>query len=91
MHQLFVVEAKENPKLGALNKATLVIYQGAYKLIHYLGYPGYEDKYELYNLEDDPEELNDIFQQESSLAKKMQSELEMQMLATYRPDENKDP
>ena len=87
----FVVEAKENPKLGALNKATLVMYQGAHKLIHYLGYPGYEDKYELYNLKDDPEELNDIFQQESSLAKKMQSELEMQMLATYRPDENKDP
>jgi arylsulfatase A-like enzyme len=76
----FVVEAKENPKHGALNEATLAMYKGAYKMIQYLGYPGYQDSYELYNLEDDPEELSDIFHQAGALADEMKAQLEMHRL-----------
>lgn len=72
----FAIEAKESPKLGKISRATVAMYEETYKLIHYLGYPELEDRYELFNLKEDPEELNDIFQQESSLARELKSELE---------------
>lgn len=34
--------------------------QGDYKLIWYIGYAGYDNVYELYNVEKDPEELVDL-------------------------------
>ena len=50
--------------------------KGAYKLIHYLGYGGkYDDAYELYNLEDDLEEMNDLYTSEAVIASQMKAEL----------------
>jgi arylsulfatase A-like enzyme len=64
---VYSVEAKSNPKYAALTEATVVLYQDDIKLVRYFGYTD-EDKYEMYNLKDDPEELNNIYESEKGLA-----------------------
>lgn len=58
---IFVVEAKKNPANLPLRKATTVLIKDNFKLIHYFGYKHYNDEYELYDLKNDPNEINDIF------------------------------
>jgi hypothetical protein len=48
--------------------------KGSYKLIAYLGYPGFEQHFELYNLEEDPEELNDLFAKEPAISSQFRDE-----------------
>ncbi len=54
---IFVLDAKNNDKFAPLETATFSIRKGQYKLMYYLGYEGYHQRLEVYNLEDDPEEL----------------------------------
>lgn len=58
---IFSVEAKENNKFGPLTIATVAMIKWPYKLIHYFGYEELPYHFELYNLEQDPEELNDLY------------------------------
>ena len=60
-HPVFAVEAKESSKWGHLQRASFAMRLGKHKLIHYRGYPEAPDTWELYNLENDPEELENIF------------------------------
>ncbi len=81
----FSVEAKLNPAFAPLKVATIAMRKGPYKLIHYLGYSGqigqenyppqFADAYELYNLEEDLEEMNDLYSKETTIATQMKSEL----------------
>jgi len=72
----FSMDAKLNPAFAPFKIATIAMRKGAYKLIHYLGYPGaYEDDYELYNLETDIEEMNDLYASEPIIASQMRVEL----------------
>jgi len=57
---IFSLFAAQNPVQKPLQRAVLAMHKGGYKLIAYFGYPGHDDVYELYNLEEDPEELNDL-------------------------------
>jgi arylsulfatase A-like enzyme len=50
--------------------------QDRYKLIHYLGYPGYENQFELYDLQNDPEEMEDLFEAKPEIAREMRNILE---------------
>jgi arylsulfatase A-like enzyme len=72
---IYAIEAKSNSQHGPLTEATVSINKGPYKLIHYFGYEGHENVFELYNLEKDPEELENLFTTKTSLAKELQSEL----------------
>lgn len=56
--------------------STMVIKEG-YKLTHYFGYPELEgeERYELYNLDDDPQELIDIYDPNNATAKDLVHEL----------------
>lgn len=73
----FSVEAKLNPAFTPLKIATIAMRKGPYKLIHYLGYgKGYNDAYELYNLENDPEEMNDIHASDPAAAQLKQELLD---------------
>jgi arylsulfatase A-like enzyme len=65
---IFSVEAKSNPKQAPLNKATVSVIQGNYKLIHYEGYGGEVPPYEMFDIYNDPEELNDLTYTQKSLA-----------------------
>lgn len=58
---LFVVEAKRSPARLPLRKASLALLKGRLKLVHYQGYKGAEDNYELYDLENDPDEQANLY------------------------------
>jgi hypothetical protein len=45
-------------------------------LIHYFGYDGFENEYELYDWVNDPEEMEDLYLSRKSVAADLQSELE---------------
>ena len=70
----FVVEAKENASFSSLEKSTVAMRRGDWKLIYYTGHEP-DDFYELYNLADDPEELEDVFPGRPTILKSMQEEL----------------
>jgi arylsulfatase A-like enzyme len=52
--------ATENSAFGPVKKAVLSMRKGAYKIIHYLGYESAGLDSELYDLENDPHELEDL-------------------------------
>lgn len=81
---VYSVEAKSNPKYAALTEATVAMYQDDLKLIRYFGYTD-EDKYELYNLADDPEELNNIYESEAGLASDLTTALKDKIYAENAP------
>jgi arylsulfatase len=82
---IFAVEAKSNSKRAPLTKATVTLIKGQYKLIHYFGYDGYEDEYELYDLANDPEEMEDLYSSNRAVAADLQRELEEKLREVNRP------
>ncbi len=82
---IFVVDAKENPEFAKIKKGTLALIKGDYKLIHTIGYrQPYTDRYELYDLKNDPEELNDIYNSFSD-AEALTEELDTRQAAADQP------
>jgi arylsulfatase A-like enzyme len=59
---IFVVQARETNHMEAMENATVSLTRGRHKLIYYVGYPELsgEERVELYDLESDPEELEDV-------------------------------
>ena len=72
---VFAMAAKDNPAFRPLKQATFAMIKGAYELLYFSGYPDHEAAFELYNLEDDPEELHDLFREDITVASQMQDEL----------------
>ena len=54
---IFAMDFKDNSKFGQITKGTIMVIQGDFKLVHYLETPEYD---ELFNLTQDPEELQDL-------------------------------
>ncbi len=73
--ELYIVEAKSSPKNGRLDKATFAMISGEYKLIYYRGYKGFDEQYELFNLENDPEELVNLFSPADPVAQQLKARL----------------
>jgi arylsulfatase A-like enzyme len=71
---IFSIEAKSNPAFSRLETATIAMHKGPYKLIYYLGY-NQRAWYEMYNIDEDPEELNDIHS-DNELSNGMEEELQ---------------
>ena len=70
----FTVEAKRNPAFAPLDKSTVAMRRDGKKLIYYSGY-GSEPFFELYDLENDIEELEDLYPQKPSFFTSMREEL----------------
>ncbi len=71
---IFSVEAKRNSAFAPLTVASVAMRKGAHKLIHYRGYEA-NDSYELYDMENDPEEMNDLYAENDPLANALKEEL----------------
>jgi len=65
---IFAVEAKSSPIWSTLPEATFAIRLGRYKLIHTRGYPRVRSEWEFYDLEADPEELDNRFERDPRAA-----------------------
>jgi arylsulfatase A-like enzyme len=72
---VFSVFAKHNSSFLPLDKSSVAMIKGAYKMIYYRGYPDYDQRFELYNLQDDPEELRNLIHDDSVTAALMKDEL----------------
>jgi len=70
----YSMDAKLNSSFGKLSVASVAMRKNGYKLIYYKGY-NETDSFELYNLHDDPEELNDLFDKDVSTSNAMKDEL----------------
>jgi len=75
---VFSFEAKGNGQFDPLTKATAMIVRDQYKLIYYFGYKELkrEPLYELFDIEEDPEELNNLYQSKPNIASMLLEELE---------------
>jgi len=81
----FSMDIKLASAFGDLSPITIAMHQGDYKIIYYKGYgtkdsPYNKGLFELYNLKDDPEEMDDLINIETAIAQQMQEHL----LEAYR-------
>jgi len=70
----FSMDAKENSSFAPLKKATISMRKGKHKMIYYSGYE-LKDTFELYDMENDLEEMNDLYLDGGSLSKSLAEEL----------------
>lgn len=76
---IYALEAKRNAAHHRLHVGTMALIRDRHKLIHYFGYPEAEDYYELYDLENDPEELENLYPLQTSLAADLRDELQAKL------------
>jgi arylsulfatase A-like enzyme len=74
---IYSVEAKQSKKIDHLDLASFSMITSPFKLVLYRGYPetNQEDLYELYDLEEDPEELRNIYDPSSHQSKILRDKL----------------
>jgi hypothetical protein len=80
----FMVEAKNTPAFQPFKKATIAMQKGHYKLIYYTGYES-EDAFELYDLDADIEELDDLYPAQLAIARRLKEELLESLFAANKP------
>jgi len=71
---VFTVEAKSNSAFRPLKKGTFAMRKGDYKLIYYTGYE-FDDFFELYDIQNDPEEVTNLYPSNPSMLKSLKDEL----------------
>jgi arylsulfatase A-like enzyme len=78
---VYAVDAKSSPKHGPLNKLSVAVMKENYKLIYYRGYPETPGS-ELFDLSNDPEELQDLSSSKPTIAADLQQEIEQRLRLT---------
>jgi arylsulfatase A-like enzyme len=71
---IFSVEAKQNSAFQPLGKVTIAMRKDNYKLICYRGYDA-EDQFELFDLDDDLEEMDNLYSRLPQVASTLRDEL----------------
>ncbi len=84
---LFSMYAVENSQFLPLTHAAISMHKEKYKLIAYLGYELLDGTYELYNLENDPEEMNDLAKNDSKIFSTLKDEFLDHLADANRPYE----
>ena len=85
---VFALEAKTNKPLSHLKSASAMIVRGDFKLTKYFGYrylPKGDTFIELYDIEGDPEELNEISKIQPQLTAELLAELESRIVSADKP------
>lgn len=70
---IYSMDAKTNASFAPLTKTSLSLMKSGHRLTYY-GYPD-DGQFEFYNLEEDREELNDLYPSQPALARRMNEEL----------------
>jgi hypothetical protein len=81
---VYSMDAKGSSKFGPLAKRTVSVIRDRHKLTHYLGYPQYDGVYEMYDLNDDPEELRNLYSSGSGMASALKTLLDEKLVALDR-------
>jgi arylsulfatase A-like enzyme len=72
---VYAVEAKASNLIGPLKQGTVALINEQFKLVHYFGYPGFADEYEMFNRQDDPQELNNLYRIMAGTASEMSEQI----------------
>lgn len=72
---IFPMMGKDNAAFLPLTHATFTLIKGSHEFLLYKGYPGHDDSYELYHLDEDPHELQNLFTKDITTASHMKDEL----------------
>lgn len=83
---IYTIDAKQNPAFAPLNKFSIALTKGQFRLIYYK-YPDYT-QFEFYDLEKDPEEMNDLYSSQPASAKQMQEEMLQKLNEVNKPYRN---
>jgi arylsulfatase A-like enzyme len=87
-HRIFALEATHSRANGPLNPASLMMIKGNYKLTYYFGYDQLDESrqwFELYDLRNDPEELNNIYDSQPGISRELRDELLAKLKEVDRP------
>ena len=76
---IFSIDAEFNSKFAPITKASLAMIRGSAKIVRYFGLPQIKNQYEFYDLEADPEELQDLTGQNLPLFLDMRAELDAEL------------
>ncbi len=79
---IYTVQARGTEKHAPIQQATVMLTKGKYKLVYYFGYKRLEptgERFELYDLEADPEELNNLFITQSAVSTEMLQEIKSKL------------
>ena len=85
---VYVVQAEKSEQYGPLTIATLAVRKGDYKLLYFYGYEelGTDgERLELYNIKDDPEELNNLYDIEKEIGQELLEELKAKLKEMNAP------
>jgi arylsulfatase A-like enzyme len=80
---VFVMDSKSAPRYGPMTDGSFTIIQEGYKLIHYIREPAEPD--ELYDLENDPDELVNLVDQQPERADYLRSLIQQKLFAANAP------
>jgi arylsulfatase A-like enzyme len=86
--EVFTVQARRNNVELPLTEATIMQVSGKYKLIYYLGYEqigGAGERWQLFDIEADPEELNDISTTKKDTASELLEKLKFKLKEVNKP------
>jgi arylsulfatase A-like enzyme len=84
---LYALQAWYNDKYAPLTIASTMLVKGRYKLIYYFGYRELKgtERIELYDIEADPEELDDLFSSQKEIASELLGELKEKLAEVNKP------
>ena len=75
---VFSLQARENPPLNPFEHAVAMMIKGRYKMLYFYGFPEFGEENELvemYDLEKDPEEMNNLYSLDWDIAQQMRQEI----------------
>jgi arylsulfatase A-like enzyme len=75
---IFAINPRDNLPHSKITEGIYSIFKGDYKLMYYFGLKqmkGYDSYFELYDIENDPEELNNLYDIKKSIADDLFNEL----------------
>jgi arylsulfatase A-like enzyme len=84
---VYSVQALDNAPQEPLTQASIIQVKEDYKLHYYFGYPELSDgeTVKLFNIKDDPEELNDLYTTKKSMATELLDELRTKLQQVNKP------
>jgi arylsulfatase A-like enzyme len=82
---VFAIDTKASHVRGPIRTCTVALRKGSYKLIAYLGYEGAGEAFEMYDIANDPEEMNDLSKSKPETLADLRHEIEEKMRQVNAP------
>jgi len=84
---IYVIQARTNPQYAPLTTATVALIKGQYKLTRFFGYEelGAKDRLELFDVQSDPEEMNNLYSTKKETAAELLNEVKGKLAEVDAP------